>query len=132
MSDDENDFDDFDIVITHDYNAKLMGRHTVGEFFNDVCKHKSLADPETRSWLSSLPFYIREDAISLFVDGDDHGDDSEDYQLHPHYTSLELGKTATQPHDELCCLSIDDKMLEDPNLVMGVGRLFVNASNGKA
>ena len=109
-----------------------MGRHVVDEFFKDVCKHKSLADHETRSWLGNLPFYLREDAIPLFVDGDDHGNDSEDYQLHPRYTLLELGKTATQPHDELCRLSIDDNMLEDPNLVIGIGRLFVNVSDGKA
>ncbi|KAI4161634.1 MAG: hypothetical protein LQ342_004775 [Letrouitia transgressa] len=129
---DENDFGDFDIAITHDRNAKLKGRHAVEKFFKDVREHRSLADHKTRSWLGNLPFYIREDAIPLFVDGDDHEDDSKDYQLHPRYTLLELGKTATQPHNELCRLSIDDNMLEDPNLVIGIGRLFVNVSNGKA
>ena len=67
----------------------------IKEFFKDVRKHKSLADYKTRSWLGSLPFNIRKDAISLFVNEDDYGDDSEDYQLHPRYTLLKLAKTAT-------------------------------------
>ena len=131
-SDDENDFGDYDIAITHDRNAKLKGRHMVEKFFKDVREHKSLSDHKTRSWLGDLPFYMREDAIPLFVDGDDSGDDSKDYQLHPCYTLLELGKTATQPQDEIFRLSIDDIVLEVPNLVIGIGRLFVNVSNGKA
>lgn len=104
----------------------------VKKFFKDIREHKSLADHKTRSWLGNLPFYIPEDAIPLFVDGDDHGDDSVDYQLHPHFTLLELGKTATQPHAEFFRLSIDGNTLEDPNLVIGIGRLFVNVSNGRA
>lgn len=101
-------------------------------FFKDIREHESLADNKTRSWLGNLPSYIREDAIPLFVDGDDLGDDSVDYQLHPRYTLLELGNTAMRPHEELCRLSINDKMLEDPNLVIGIGRLFINVSDGKA
>ena len=104
----------------------------VQKFFKDIRELTSLADHETRSWLGSLPFYMREDAIPLFVDGDEYRDDSEDYQLHPHYTLLELGKTATKPHNELCRLSIDGNTLEDPNLVIGIGRLFVNVGNGRA
>lgn len=75
---------------------------------------------------------MRDDAVPLFVDGDEHGHDSEDYQLHPHHTMLERGKTVTKPHYELLSLSIDGNTLEDPNLVIGIGRLFVNASHGKA
>ena len=75
---------------------------------------------------------MREDVIPLFVDGDDHRDDSVDYQLHPHYTWLEVGKTATEPDNELCRLSINGDTLEDLNLVIGIGRLFVNFRNDKA
>jgi hypothetical protein len=129
-SDDEIDSGDYDIAITHDRNAKLKGLPMVEKFFKDVREHKSLADHKTCSWLGDLPFYMCEDAIPLFVD--DSGDDSEDYQLHPCYTFLDLDKTARQPHDELFRLSIDNNMLEVPNLVTGIGRLFVNVSNGKA
>ena len=100
----------------------------VEKFFTEIRELKSLADQKTRSWLGNLPFSMREDAIPLFVDGDD----SEDYQLHPHYTLLELGKNARRPHNELCRLSIDGNMLEDPNLGIGIGRLFVNVGNGRA
>jgi hypothetical protein len=44
---------------------------------------------------------------------------------------LELGQSATQPHAELFRLSIDDETLEDPNIVMGIGRLFVNVSKSQ-
>ena len=73
---------------------------------------------------------MRGDAMPLIVDGDDHSDDSVDYKLHPHYTLLELGKTARKPHNELCRLSINGNMLEDANLVVGIGRLFVIVGNG--
>ena len=72
------------------------------------------------------------DAIPLIVDGDDHSDDSVDYQLHPHYTLLEPGKTARKPYNELCRLSINGNTLEDANLVIGIGRLFVIVGNGRA
>ena len=75
---------------------------------------------------------MREDAIPLFVDGDDSRDDLEDYQLHPHYTWMEVGKTATEPHNELCRFSINGNTLEDPNLGIGIGRLFVNFRNAKS
>ena len=75
---------------------------------------------------------MREDAIPLIVDGDDHSDDLVDYQLHPHYNLLELGKTARKPHNELCRLSINDNTLEDPTFVVGTGRLFVYVGNGRA
>lgn len=135
MSNDEDnfgDFGDFVIAITHDRNTKLKERHMVQKFFKEVREHESLADQKTRSWLGHLPFAMREDAIPLFVDGDDYSDDSEDYQLHPHYTLLELGKTARRPHNELCRLSMNGNTLEDPALVIGIGRLFVNVGNGKA
>ena len=127
-----SDLDDFNIAITHDRNTKLKERHVVEKFFKNIRELESLADHKTRSWLGHLPFCMREDAIPLFVDGDDYSDDSEDYQLHPHYTLLELGETTRKPHNELCRLSIDGNTLEDPNLVIGVGRLFVNVGNGKA
>lgn len=132
MSSDENDFGDVDIAITHDRNTKLKERRLVEKFFKDIREHKSLADHKTRSWLGNLTFYVCEDAIPLFVDGEDHRDDSEDYQMHPHYTLLELSKTATKPHNELCHLSFDGDMLEYPKLVIGIGRLFANVGNGKA
>ena len=75
---------------------------------------------------------MREDAIPLFVDGDDCRDDSVDYQLHPHYTLLELDKTARRPHTELCRLSINGDRIENPPFVIGIGRLFVNVGNGEA
>ena len=84
----------------------------VKKFFNDIRELQSLVDHKTRSWLGNLLFCMREDAIPLFVDGDDSRDDSEDYQLHPHYTLLELGKTARRHHNELCRLSIDGHTLE--------------------
>ena len=75
---------------------------------------------------------MQEDAIPLFVDGDDSRDDSEDYQLQSHYTWIEVGKTATHPDNDLCRLPINGNTLEDPNLVIGIGRLFVNFRNAKA
>ena len=66
------------------------------------------------------------------MDGDDNRDDSVDYQLHPHYTLLELDKTARGPHNELCRLSINGDTVEDPPFVIGIGRLFVNVGNGEA
>ncbi|KAK0512969.1 hypothetical protein JMJ35_004986 [Cladonia borealis] len=126
------DLDDSNIAITHDRNTKLKERPAVDKFFEKIRNLKSLADHETRRWLGSLPFYMSEDGIPLFVDGDDSWDDSEDYQLHPHYPWMEVGKTATEPHNDFCRLSIDGNRLEDPNLVIGIGRLFVNFVNAKA
>jgi hypothetical protein len=103
----------------------------VKTFFEDVRKHQSLADPNTRSWLGHLPFYMRKDAIPLFAEEGDAESDSTDYQLHPHYTLLEFGKTATQPDDNILQISIDSTTNQHPIHAIGVGRLFVNANNGK-
>ena len=75
---------------------------------------------------------MREEAIPLFVDEDDSRDDSEGYQLHPHYAWMEDRKTATEPDNELCRLSINSNTLKDPNLVIGLGRLFASFRNAKA
>jgi hypothetical protein len=130
--DDEDDCGNYDIATSHGRNTQLRGRPKVEKFFNDVGEHRSLADQKTRSWLGDLPFYMRQDAIPLFVDGDASDDDSKDYQLHPCYTFLELGKTAKLPHNDLFHLSVNDNVLDVPNLVIGIGRLFVNVSNGEA
>jgi hypothetical protein len=137
-SSDESDFgdlacplDDFDIAITHDRNTKLKKRQLVKKFFEDICELRSLPDQKTIDWLGNVPFCMREEAIPLFVDGNDYRDDSVDCQLHPHYTSLELGRTARRPHNELCRLSIDGNTLEDPDLIIGIGRLFVNIGDGR-
>ena len=104
----------------------------VEEFFQNVRLHESFADHGTRIWLAELPFHMRENAIPLFVDEDDSERGPEDYQLHPSYTSLELDKSAKQPDGELFCLTNDEKKVEVPSLVIGIGRLFVNTSDGEA
>ncbi|CAF9941058.1 MAG: hypothetical protein HETSPECPRED_002859 [Heterodermia speciosa] len=131
LSDDESVIDDYDIATLHERNAVLMERATVKSFQKGIDGCKSLADDKTRDWLTNLPFYQRKEAFPLFTDGEKSRDDSTDYQLHPHYTLLEFSKTAVQPHDSLCRLQKGDVILDDPDLVVGVGRLFVNIRNGK-
>ena len=52
--------------------------------------------------------------------------------MHSHYTFLEVGKTAAEPHNKLCRLSINGNTSEHPNLVIGIGCLFFDLGNGKA
>lgn len=76
---------------------------------------------------------MRKDVIPLFTHGDDSGDASEDYQLHPCRTWLDVDTTAAQPDKELFCLIKDDKTFKDLGsviVVIGIGRLFINASTG--
>ncbi|KAI9888236.1 MAG: hypothetical protein M1814_000941 [Vezdaea aestivalis] len=129
LLDAENNLDDYDIAITHDSNIELKGRNMVKSFFHNVRKYKSLSDSETRRWLENLPFHMRKDAIPLFVDGNSE-DNSIEYQLHPSYTFLEPIKAATRPHTQFFRLYTNDHLLESPDLVMGIGRLFANYRNG--
>ena len=131
LSDDEGVTNDYDIATLHERNAVLEKRATVKSFQEEIDECKSLADDKTRDWLTNLPFYQRKEAFPLFTDGESSRDDSTDYQLHPHYTLLEFSKTAVHPHNSLCRLQKDDVILDDPGLVVGIGRLFVNVRNGK-
>ena len=103
----------------------------IKKFLEDIRELKSLAHNETRSWLKRFPMYMQGYAIPLFMDGDGQGDNSVDYQLHPRFSSLELRKNSTRPQDGLRRLSLDDSMLEDPDLIIGIGRLFVNTGHPK-
>jgi hypothetical protein len=124
-------FADFDIANTHDCNTELKKRPKVQQFFEAAREHQSLADPKTRKWLASFPIKMRFESIPLFADG------GVDYQLHPSYTELEGGQTVPMAHCDLFRLSInakkweDPEQLEDPNIVMGIGRLFVNVSKSQ-
>lgn len=124
---DIGDPDDHDIATTHDDNSKLKERDEVKRFFEEAREHKSLAELGTREWIGCLPLDMSQEAIPLFVDVDS----STDYQLHPHYTTLELRNAVLQPHPEIFRLSIDGTTLKDPNLVCGIGRLFVNSDNAE-
>jgi len=124
--DEGNEFCDYDIAITHHRNTEL--KEQLNQFLQDAQKHNSLRDPQTRSWLVDLPFSMRKDVIPLFTHGDTSGDASEDYQLHPGRTWLDVDTAAAQPHKELFCLMKDDETLPAPITVIGIGRLFINTS----
>ncbi|KAJ8124876.1 hypothetical protein O1611_g8764 [Lasiodiplodia mahajangana] len=126
-----DDDDNFDMAINHACNADLRAREKIREFFNDVQELTSLADLDTRDWLAMFPLDMRDEAIPLFEDDAS----ATDYQLHPSFTGLDLGMAAENAHPEIFCLSTDGERIslgqpDRPQLVMGIGRLFVNTHNG--
>ncbi|KAI0544253.1 hypothetical protein F4679DRAFT_591532 [Xylaria curta] len=123
--------DDFDIAINHMRNPDLHPRDKVKKFFSDIQQLKSLEDTDTRQWLSRLPLAMYDEVVPLF----DDDNSSTGYQLHPSFTSLALSDVAQNPHPEIFCLSVDGKGVslnttDGPHLIMGIGRLFVNAKAG--
>ena len=132
LSNDQSGTGDYDIAILHERNAVLKERDATKSFQEEVDTCKSLADDKTRTFLANFPFYQRKEAFPLFTDGEESRDDSTDYQLHPHYTLLAIDQTAEHPHSELFRLSKDGHIIGSPDLVVGIGRLFVNARNGRA
>ncbi|KAI0096963.1 hypothetical protein GGR51DRAFT_488248 [Nemania sp. FL0031] len=124
--DEESDYVDFDIAINHMSNVELRNRQIVQAFFKDVQKLTSLENMDTYDWLSRFPLDMYDEVIPLFED-----DSTTGYQLHPSFTRIGLGQAAVNPHADVFYLSTGGNRLplDDPDglqLVMGIGRLFVN------
>ncbi|KAI1121319.1 hypothetical protein F5Y10DRAFT_256530 [Nemania abortiva] len=129
----EDDYDgsDCDLAINHACNAELRPQEKVRRFFTRVQRLKSLADLETLEWLAAFPMDMYDDVIPLF----DDDASSTGYQLHPSFTNLTLGDRAEDPHSDVFCLSADGQKAlpntpDGPQLIMGIGRLFVNVRGG--
>ena len=139
-----------DIANTHDSNATLRNRHSVKEFYKLMEKKKSelfrvhqrhlrpenkniwqagqaegrvYMDEQTLEWLGDLPFNMNTDAIPLFEDPET----DTDYQLHPCYPRLSIGKKVQDPHLYLHRLYSDkDPFYFKDATVIPLGRLFIN------
>lgn len=139
-----------DIANTHDSNATLRNRDSVKEFYELMEKKKSelfrvvqpqlepknkknwpawqaegrvYMDEQTLEWLGDLPFNMNTDAIPLFEDSET----DTDYQLHPCYPRLPIGKKVQDPHLYLHYLySDEDSFYCKDALVIPLGRLFIN------
>lgn len=124
---------EYDLAVEHFRNQELRQRDVVKEFFAKIkTMESSLWDQDTREWLALLPFHIREEAIPLLESNIDGV--FEDYQLHPSYSWLTPGKSAKDPDFlfyRLSCAENISIALQIPNLFIPLGRLFVNAKNGK-
>ncbi|KAI1162110.1 hypothetical protein F5B18DRAFT_625302 [Nemania serpens] len=126
-----DDDGDFDIAINHTSNADLRALDKVQGFFNDIKDLKSLEDLNTFEWLSRLPLDMNDEMIPLFEDDAS----ATGYQLQPCFTDLALGDFAANPHPDIFSLSVDGERValnnsDLPQLVMGIGRLFVNVDCG--
>ncbi|KAI0105045.1 hypothetical protein GGR51DRAFT_520666 [Nemania sp. FL0031] len=128
---DSDDDDGYDTATTHACNADLRTHEIVRGFFNDVKRLKSLEDPNTRKQLATLPVGKGDLVVPLFEDIAS----ATEYQWHPSFTNLDPGNLADNPHPDIFYLSVDGRRLplddpERPQLVLGIGRLFVNTKGG--
>jgi len=136
---------DADIANTHKTNEELRGRDAVKQFFKEVENMDTLEDNEKREWIGSLPSKMFEEAIPLFTDFDTRTD----YQLHFSYTRMEGLHTYTFPspvshhaaenesddipdyyvHSLLHATNRNKvELVSEPNIVIPLGKLFVNES----
>jgi hypothetical protein len=119
---------DWDIAIRHVHNSELRKRPAVQEFWEKFKEVKSLLNPETLKLLGSVRHSMRKDPVPLFqVDTDNF---SANYQLHPNYSWLELGRAEHDADYYFYKLSTNDEnQVYKHRLFMPIGRLFVNAPN---
>ena len=132
-----------DIAATHENNEELRGRVAVKEFFEKVKSMDSVMDDEQREWIGSLPSTMATDPIPLFTDHDT----KTDYQLHFSYTWMTGLHTYTKPalddNSDSESSAIADyyvhsllhvrkghapRSISYPNLIIPLGKLFVNES----
>lgn len=137
-----------DIANTHDSNATLRNHDSVKEFYELMKKKKSelfrfhqpdmmeskniwlarqaegrvFMDEQTLEWLGDLPFNMNTDAIPLFEDPET----GTDYQLHPCYPRLPIGKKVQDPNLYLHYLYSDEGFYSKDAFVIPLGRLFIN------
>ena len=121
----------FDIANTHQSNQELRQCETVKRFFAQAATVGSLKDDNTREWTGSLPNIMFNSAIPLFTD-----DSGNDFQLHFSFTWMYALHTAgtrdancVDPyvHRLLHVVESDNlKVIEHPEIVVPIGKLFVN------
>lgn len=136
-----------DIANTHDSNATLRNRDSVKEFYELIEKKQSqlfrvqepkleskniframqaegriYMDEQTLEWLGDLPFNMDNDAIPLFEDPET----DTDYQLHPCYPRLPIGKKVQDPNLYLHYLYSGEDLYSKDAYVIPLGRLFIN------
>ena len=136
---------DADIASTHQTNEELKGRDAVKQFFKEVENMDTLEDNEKREWIGSLPSKMFKEAIPLFTDFDTRTD----YQLHFSYTRMKALHTYTfssrvshhvagnesdnipdyYVHSLLHATNRNEmELVSKPNIVIPLGKLFVNES----
>ena len=136
---------DANIACTHKTNEKLRGRDAVEQFFKEVENMDTLENNEKREWIGSLPSRMFKEAIPLFTDFGTRTD----YQLHFSYTRMKAFHTYTFPSrvshhtaengsDNIpdyyvhSLLHVTDRneveLISKPNIVIPLGKLFVNKS----
>ena len=130
---------DDDIVSTHKTNEELRERNAVKQFFKEVGNMNTLKDNEKREWIGSLPSKMFKEAIPLFTDFNT----GMDYQLHISYTRMKGLHTYTHYAAENRNDNIPDyyvhsllhvtnrnemELVSKPNIVIPLGKLFVNES----
>lgn len=139
-----------DLANSHDSNATLRNRDTVKEFYERIKKKKSelfrvhipnevesksiwvamqaqaegrvYMDEQTLEWLGDLSFSMSTEAIPLFEDPET----DTDYQLHPCYPQLPVGKNVPDPSLYLEYLYSGEDLYSKNAHVIPLGRLFIN------
>ena len=121
----------FDIANTHQSNQELRQCEIVKKFFAEAAAVGSLKDDNTRKWTGSLPNTMSNSAVPLFTD-----DDGNDFQLHFSFTWMRTLHTAgtkdancVDPYVHLLLHVVDSdnlKVIEHPDFVVPIGKLFVN------
>ena len=124
----------FDIATTHKSNDELRESLAVQKFFDEVRQIKSLVDDDKRKWMGTLPSKMTERAIPLFTDYDT----GTDFQLHFSYTWMRVLHTAGTKSARVVdpfvhslvhvTDSSDLELISDPDIVIPLGKLFINKS----
>ena len=124
----------FDLANTHQSNQELRQCENVKTFFARAATVGSLKDDDTREWVGSLPNTMPNLAVPMFTD-----DDGNDFQIHFSYTWMSALHTAgtkdanfVDPcvHRLLHVTDSDDlKVIEHPEIVVPIGKLFINKYN---